>query len=222
MKAIHQVAECKCRNIYGIIALCMLIPFILKHLILIILFSLAIGSASAQDVSPITFGPRFAVNFLDPSYTSSSGLKVEGETGYSAGIFFRADIGLFTLQPELAYVVHKGKGTEGSGSAIEFETQSFDIPLLFGVKFVDAEVVKVRALVGPVFSFNTSREATGSEIFNSAPDYVTAWQAGLAVDVWKFIFDVRYEGSFKDQLTDNVGNNARLNAIQVGVAFKIL
>jgi opacity protein-like surface antigen len=194
----------------------------LKHLILIVLLSISISAASAQDVSPVTFGPRFAVNFLDPSYTSSTGLKIEGKTGYSAGIFVRADIGLFTIQPELAYVVHKGKGTDGSGSAIEFETQSFDVPLLFGVKFVDAEAVKLRVLAGPVFSFNTSRSATGSEIFNRAPDYVTAWQAGLALDVWKFIFDVRYEGSFKNQLTDQVGNNAKLNAIQIGASFKIL
>jgi len=133
----------------------------------------------------------------------------------------RIDIDFFTIQPELAYVVRKGKATGASGTSIEFETGTFDIPILLGAKFVDSDDFKMRVLLGPVLSFNTSKKSTSAEIFSSAPDYVTAWQAGLAIDIWKFILDVRYEGTFEAQLTDAVGNNAKLNAIQVGLSYKI-
>lgn len=146
-----------------------------------------------------------------------------------AGLFARVDITKFTIQPELVYAVRKGEGQadpDGAGplaiQSFEFETSTFDVPVLFGYKFLDAKVVKARVLAGPVFSFNSKSDVSLGRVLDFPSDYVTSWQAGVAVDVWKFIVDLRYEGTFNAQLKDGLGNSAKVNLFQFGLAYKIL
>ncbi len=186
-----------------------------------ILGTLLLVSAAATAQVGFNFGPRVGVNFSSLSLSSSNGLSVEGRAGFVGGAFARIEIARFTIQPELVYAIRNGKGAQGSNS-FTIRTGSFDVPLLLGLKFADGEVVKARILAGPVFSFNTDKEVSVGQVLDYPADYVTAIQAGVAVDVWKFIFDLRYEFALKDQLTDATGRGVRLNHFQFGVAFKIL
>jgi hypothetical protein len=191
----------------------------MKRLIFAAALSLLAATASAQ--AGFNFGPRVGLNFSSVNLSSTTGLSVDGKAGYVAGLFARVDISKFTIQPELVYAVRKGKGTLGN-TTFEFETQTFDVPVLVGYKFVDAKVVKARVLAGPVLSFNSKSDVSLGNVLDFPSKYVTSWQAGVAVDVWKFIVDLRYEGTFNAQLKDNLGNSAKVNLFQFGLAYKIL
>ncbi len=167
------------------------------------------------------FGPRVGLNFSSLTLSSANGVSVDGKAGFVGGLFARIEITRFTIQPELVYAIRNGSGAQGTTS-FNIRTSSFDVPLLVGYKFLDAKVVKARILAGPVFSFNTSNDVSLGQVLDFPSNYVTAWQAGVAVDVWKLILDLRYEGALKNQLTDQTGRGVKLNQFQFGVSYKIL
>lgn len=187
----------------------------------VLALALVLVSAASQAQVGFNFGPRVGLNFSSLTLSSANGVSVDGKAGFVGGLFARVEITRFTIQPELVYAIRNGSGAQGTTS-FNIRTSSFDVPLLVGYKFLDAKVVKARILAGPVFSFNTSNDVSLGQVLDFPSNYVTAWQAGVAVDVWKLIVDLRYEGALKNQLTDQTGRGVKLNQFQFGVAYKIL
>lgn len=210
----------------------------LKSRIILVLAVCFSFSAMAQ-ISPITFGPLagFTQNQL---IADKATYKESAKAGLQGGLFVRLSIAKFILQPE-AYIGLKRGDVEfsykpnGTGNDVQ-GTQSLalttlDVPLMVGWELLDAKVIKLRAMAGPVAGIvlnNNVDISTQSGITSDIPqtdlidlrdDAVWAAQAGLGVDILKFTVDVRYQFGISDIAVNQDLSN---NLFHFAVGFKIL
>ncbi len=141
--------------------------------------------------------------------TRDNGLKDLGLSvananyGVHFGLFMQAQINNFFIQPE---VLFNSNSTDfsvkdfGDGGAIDFvrreKYQYLDIPVMMGAKFGP-----LRLQGGPVAHvfLNSKSELFDIDGYKQDFDKTTfGWQAGIGLDIWKFIVDVKYEGRFKN------------------------
>jgi hypothetical protein len=200
----------------------------LKRVFATVLLTLAGAGAFAQ--SPVHFGPKVGLNYSKIRFTEGT-RKPDSEyyTGFHGGVFGRLDLGRLYLQPELIYnekgtqvTLPGGTGATG-GSTSDVKLKTLDIPVLLGVKLVDAKVANIRMMGGPVFS-NTLGQR--SEVLDriSEKDFSfnkqnVGYQAGIGVDLATITLDARYEGSLKE-ISSEFGSRPSVFLISLG--FKIL
>lgn len=121
--------------------------------------------------------------------------KVESEgfnTGFHLGFYSRIKILTFYIQPELLYRNFSSEyaftRTDGTTGTIDVTAHQMEIPVLVGMKFA-----WFRANLGPVY-----RQPFGDfdELGDGFNGGMWGYQAGVGVDFWKLLVDVKYEGSF--------------------------
>ena len=122
--------------------------------------------------------------------------------GVHLGLFMQAQIGKFFIQPEAlfnsnsvnysltdftdAHVVSKLK---------KESYQNLDLPIMVGAKFGP-----LRLQGGPVghLHINSKSELFDIDGYSQKFDNMTwGYQAGIGLDLWKVIIDLKYEGSFQ-------------------------
>jgi hypothetical protein len=158
-------------------------------------FGIKGGLATTQvDVS--------ALSISDPGFGSDLVFQLENANyGLHGGIFLQAKIGSFLIQPEATFnsssadfrvtQIMSGETVE----AIFRETyQHLDIPIMMGF-----QLGPVRLMGGPVghLFLQTDSKMEAIEGYKPNFDQLTyGWQAGVGIDIWKIMFDFRYEGNF--------------------------
>ena len=173
-----------------------------KLLIVCLLMTIGFG-ASAQ----FTLGPRVALVNSKLSLKDAAASVEEGdaEFGYQFGAFMRFKVpvvGLY-VQPEVLF--SKSESTLSvNNQDVNFEFNTIDVPIMFGGKFGP-----LRLNAGPSLRFLTdaSRDDVAGDIKDNYKNTTVGYQAGIGVDLLKFVFDVKYEGSlgeFGESVT--VGN----------------
>ncbi len=195
-----------------------------KYILSIALLVITIAGAKAQA----SLGIKGGINL---SKINRDDLAESTVTGYQVGLYGRIGNNLY-LQPELYLGSRGGKfeanvagGTSATAtSKVTFTT--LNVPLLVGTKIVNAGTVNVRAMLGPVYSYNLDKNtnaannATGA--INDFGDYKNStlgFQAGAGVDIGSINFDLRYEGGLT-KINEKYGQRANLWALSIG--FKIL
>lgn len=193
-----------------------------------------------------TFGLKAGVNFSELTFNSLSVANgnafdlttSEGRAwGLAAGGFFRVGRTVF-LQPEIMlsqkggrYMIGSTGGTVNSRQ-VDVKFTNVDFPLLVGVRL--AKVFRINA--GPVLTFRTSDNGNLGDTFDqyaSDRDYfrkgLIGYQAGVGLDLGKFLFDLRYEGNVRDVIRidfvnpNNLGQFlSKSNLFQATVGFKFL
>lgn len=190
-----------------------------KYILSIALLVATIAGAKAQA----TLGIKGGINF---SKINTDNLSESSVTGYQAGLFARVGNSWY-LQPEV-YLDSRGGKFEGSSSGnttaangkVTFTT--LNVPLLVGRKLLSAGSVNVRAMAGPIYSYNLSEN---NNIKNAAADFgnyknsTLGFQAGAGVDIGNITADLRYEGGLT-KINEKYGQRANLWALSIG--FKIL
>jgi hypothetical protein len=170
-----------------------------------IIFAAAVlisGTAMAQVFS---LGPRLGVSsskvqvdeFLSGERRLSEGDKV---LGFHAGLYSRIQIpgiGLY-VQPEALFTSTGGKILIEEGGAVRMAEYTFnrlDVPVMVGVRFF--RVLRINA--GPTFNFLLSAREQIDDQTNSVMDdhnrSTVGYQAGIGLDIWRFILDLKYEDS---------------------------
>ncbi|MCB0705043.1 MAG: PorT family protein [Saprospiraceae bacterium] len=185
----------------------------MKKLIFVVFAALLWLPLTAQ----LSFGLKAGVGTTDVDVTA---LKVgqgaadelvfqleNANFGLHAGIFIQAKIGSFLIQPEVLFNSSSAdfRVTDNrSGQMVENilreKYQNLDIPLMMGFK-----LGPVRLMGGPVghIFLQSESELTSVDGYEQMFDKLTyGWQAGLGIDIWKIMIDLRYEGNF-----DNYGNH---------------
>lgn len=168
----------------------------------ILLFVCLLGNAAMAEL-PVNFGIHGGIssnriNFKDLRNVRGS----EANTGYMLGAFMRANFGKLYLEPALNYSHKKstaqGKKSDASSSRENFnlEMNTFDIPVMVGVKVLDFSAVKIRAFVGPELSVGKIKNL--KKLGDVSADKAN-WRgkAGIGLDIWKLTFDMDYEKGFK-------------------------
>src|ERR1700744_4074793 len=190
-----------------------------KYLLSLALLVAVSISAHAQ----FDFGVKGGVNF---SNIDANQLDKSTKTGYQAGVFLRVG-SAFYLQPE-AYVASTGGNFSDPGNgdysaSVRFTT--LNVPLLLGHEFGTSST-NFRIMVGPVYSYNLSKDESFSQNFNNAyhdfgnyNNSTLGYQVGAGVDILGLTADLRYEGGLT-KLNENYGQRANIFSLSVG--FKIL
>ena len=180
----------------------------MKRLCLILLLCGITGLAQAQfklgikaGVSTTSLDPS-DLNLLNENGVEELGLALkEAKFGVHAGLVLRGQIGKFLIQPEILFnsnrVDFETTDLNTPGSLPELRNEKYqylDIPFLFGYKFGP-----LRLMAGPeghVF-INSSSELLDFDNYDQKFDEFTfGWLAGIGLDIWNLMIDVRYEGNF--------------------------
>jgi hypothetical protein len=133
--------------------------------------------------------------------TPSYAINVDNANlGIHFGIFTSVRVGLLILRPEIIFnsnvINYKVQDLMvSSPETIAKERYQFlDIPLLVGLKSG-----AFRAVAGPVGHLFLSNRSDLLEIVNFTSDFkrfTLGYQAGIALDIFNFMIDLRYEGNF--------------------------
>jgi hypothetical protein len=118
--------------------------------------------------------------------------------GFHAGVFGRVNLGGLYIQPEALFTQSGGEvRLEGFVDDLrEVEFNKLDIPVMVGMKF--ARLLRVQA--GPTLSILLNAEVEGldEDIKSGYKDATIGYQAGVGVDLWNLIVDLKYEGNLSD------------------------
>jgi Outer membrane protein beta-barrel domain len=122
--------------------------------------------------------------------------------GVHFGFFIQAQMGKFFIQPEVLF----------NSSSVEYRLDDFtdvqvfstlkketfqnlDLPIMVGAKFGPLRLQG--GPVGHVF-INSTSELFDIDGYSQKFETMTwGYQAGIGLDIWKFLFDIKYEGNFK-------------------------
>lgn len=125
----------------------------------------------------------------------------EANYGGHFGFFVQAKMGNFILQPEVLLntnmMEYNVKDLETGEVFTKKESfQNLDVPILMGLK-----LWKFRFTGGPVahIHLNNTSELVDFDGYDQKFDEMTwGYQAGVGLDIWKFMFDLRYEGNMQN------------------------
>lgn len=141
--------------------------------------------------------------------------------GYQLGAFVRLNSGKFYLQPEVVYNHRSTELVNFENFDVNIDIGTIDIPILVGLKLIDAKVFNLRVFAGPELSFATgdpdlTYESGSTELelsdFNELTWYM---QAGVGVDLLFLTFDIRYEKGLNNFINEIGGNNGFKNNVFV-------
>jgi hypothetical protein len=189
-----------------------------KHFLSIALLLAGIMSAKAQT----TLGIKGGVNF---SKINTDDLKESSVTGYQVGVFGRIG-NSFYLQPEV-YLGSRGGKFESSSDNTTVTTNgkvtftTINVPVLVGAKLLSAGSINVRAMAGPIYTYNLDKKIDFRAAANDFGDYKNStlgYQVGAGVDFGSITADLRYEGGLT-KVNERYGQRVNLWALSVG--FKI-
>lgn len=203
----------------------------MKKIFLLFASVLIVISAQAQSIK---FGPRVGISqsYLKVDETIQS-VKYEtgsARVGFHGGVFARFQFSSLYVQPELLFTSAGGTIDLNDPAAkdIKVNYNRVDIPVLVGLK-----LSAFRINVGPVASFNVntmnkSASQISEEIKDESKTATIGLQAGIGVDVGKFIFDLKYETGL-GSITDDVSVNGethkfdqRMKQIMLSIGFNLL
>lgn len=197
--------------------------------VILSLMLLAMGyGATAQ----IDFGPRVNLTSTTLSLSENVNAIEQGDAafGYQFGAFLRVQvpvIGIY-VQPEVLLSNPKSSVNVNS-QKLDYDFNQIDVPVMIGFK-----LGPVRLNAGPSFRFLTGAEITNAsgvveDVKENYKNTTVGYQAGAGIDIWKFVIDLKYEGSLSDinedlALPPNHGGvviDKRINQWVFGVGFKI-
>ncbi|PJJ64746.1 outer membrane beta-barrel protein [Chryseobacterium geocarposphaerae] len=168
-----------------------------------------------------------------PSWKNIKGTvneAIDGEgknnVGFNVGLSLKASLpASFFLMPELYYTNFKNEFTTAN-TTFDIKSSRIDLPVLVGHKVL-GDMLGV--FVGPVASYNLSKEDTFNDFKENARDnFTVGYQFGAQLEIKKLILNARYEGAFsKDErkFINNVSGEEirydnRPNLFMVGVGYK--
>lgn len=177
----------------------------MKKVMLTIMALLMINISYGQ----FTLGPRVGLSSssvdFDPFTVGGESVSSGTATaGFHAGVFSRITLGFLYIQPEALFTQSGGEielSDNGVSDIREIEFNKLDFPVMVGTKFL--KLFRVQA--GPTLSMLLDADVKGIEedIKSGYEDATIGYQAGIGIDLWNLVIDVKYEGNlstFGDEL----------------------
>ncbi|HIW97724.1 MAG TPA: PorT family protein [Candidatus Tidjanibacter gallistercoris] len=148
-------------------------------------------------------------------------------SGFNAGIVARVDFPLLPIyvQGELLYDWGKYKDVPLSGFTTNVTTNNFSVPVLVGVGIGSSNFVKIRANLGPVFNLVSTAKFSNTDnvanLENMFRKQTVTWTAGIGIDLFKIMVDVRYNGVFSKKDIAKIGDLMSVNTRPTSWTFTI-
>lgn len=216
----------------------------------LLLFAALFMATVANAQFDICIGPKLGYQATKLSLKKSD-IKSSFKGNMTFGIFGRVTYNKFIIQPELLYF-KSGKIFEldvmgdnwGFNNPVPNPTFTINqsnlaLPIFLGYQFVDLDLIKLRANVGPVFYFAVGKTeyssnftGTTTETKTSPNEKMTLGAAlNLGVDVWRLTLDINYSLGLTDAFNDKIsivgheielGDNTKQNIFTVTLGLKLL
>ncbi|WP_426274646.1 outer membrane beta-barrel protein [Chryseobacterium sp. S-02] len=199
------------------------------------IFSIALIGFSMLASAQISLAGKANLIFPtgSPSWKNIKGTvneAIDGEgknnVGFNVGLSLKASLpASFFLMPELYYTNFKNEFTTAN-TTFDIKSSRIDLPVLVGHKVL-GDMLGV--FVGPVASYNLSKEDTFNDFKENARDnFTVGYQFGAQLEIKKLILNARYEGAFsKDERKfissvsgEEIRYDNRPNLFMVGVGYK--
>lgn len=196
----------------------------MKKILILSLFVLAASVVFGQ----FTIGPKIGYNASKLS-TSIDTISSDFKSGFQIGAFVRIGKKLY-VQPELYYTTQGGVFESNINDWKQnVRIGSLDIPVLVGFRMINAKVVNLRILAGPLASFVVNRSVkeaggvTGPITDADINNVNWAIQAGVGLDVLFLTLDVRYQIGLNNlvKTINQVSSNSKNNAWVISLGWKI-
>lgn len=193
-------------------------------IILIVLF------ASLDNYGQFSLGPKIGYTTSKLS-TDFDSIQESIKSNFQIGAFFRFGKKLY-LQPEIYYATSGGTlKLEGTEVKETIKMKNLGIPVLVGYKLINAKIVNLRILAGPVANFILDKTVDVNGIIQDPlqdSDFKNvAWgmDVGAGVDVFFLTLDIRYEFGLNNIYNPPDGTESQKissNQFIVSLGFKIL
>ncbi|ANF50892.1 MULTISPECIES: outer membrane beta-barrel protein [Chryseobacterium] len=174
--------------------------------------------------------PTGSPSWKNISNTANAAIENTGKNnvGFNIGLSLKASLPMsFFLMPELYYTTFKNEFTDPvSNTTFDIKNNRIDLPVLVGHKVV-GDMLGV--FIGPVASYNLSKEDTYNDFSENARDnFTVGYQFGAQLEIKKLIVNAKYEGAFgKDSRNfinkvsgEEIRYDNRPNLFMVGVGYK--
>ncbi len=200
----------------------MIVP--MRKEIIVIVFVILTFSLSAQV--KFDLGVKCGVNFSKLSFDLTD-YNAEAVTKIHLGAFGRIGWNRFFLQPEFYFSGKGGSIDSNLGDAITYiDFNTFDIPLLLGLRAIKGKIFDLQFVAVPVFSNITSKELGANEVFN--PSFFNkqyfGLQYGIGVDVLFMTLHARMENGLTETYSNPDPNklSGKNNTFMVSLGFRFL
>ncbi|WP_294213617.1 outer membrane beta-barrel protein [uncultured Chryseobacterium sp.] len=199
------------------------------------ILSIALVNAALFASAQISFAGKANLIFPtgSPSWKNIKGTvntAVEGEgknnAGFNVGLSMKVGIPMaFYVMPELYYTHFKNEFT-AANTTFDIQSNRVDLPVLLGYNVLGNTL---SAFVGPVASYNLSKEDTFNDFRENARDnFTVGYQFGAQVELKQLIINAKYEGSFSKDSRDFINRvsgeeiryDNRPNLFMVGLGYK--
>ncbi|MCE3074961.1 outer membrane beta-barrel protein [Chryseobacterium gwangjuense] len=199
------------------------------------IFSIALLGFSMLASAQISLAGKANLIFPtgSPSWKNIKGTvneAIDGEgknnVGYNFGLSLKVGLpAALYVMPELYYTSFKNEFTT-ENTTFDIKSNRIDMPVLLGYNLLGNTL---SAFVGPVASYNLSKEDTFNDFKENARDnFTVGYQFGAQLEIKKLILNARYEGAFsKDERKfissvsgEEIRYDNRPNLFMVGVGYK--
>lgn len=218
----------------------------------LLLFAALFVATIANAQFDICVGPKVGYQATKLSLDKQS-IKSSFKGNMTFGVFGRVTIKKFIVQPELLYfksgkvfevsVIDDNFGIDNPAlnPTFTFNQANLALPIFLGYQFLDLDLIKMRANVGPVFYFAVGKTEYSSnwmgndnhKMQESPNENMTMGAAlNLGVDVWRFTLDINYSLGLTDAFDDELvipgvgefelDDNTKQNIFTVTLGFKLL
>ena len=166
----------------------------------IFILLLTISSASFAQFgikAGMNYGSNGKLESVTTDINNAVNKKGDESTGYHFGVFYKVNLPVIYLKPELIYT-----NTTSSFSSIsldgglpsqgDLKVNKLDLPVLLGFKFLGP----VSIFAGPSAQFLLSTKLDGSNSDNINEKFTVGTQFGIAAEIWRIGADIRYETGF--------------------------
>jgi hypothetical protein len=193
-----------------------------------IAFTLIVIYGSAQ-VPGFSIGPKLGFN-INKLTSDIDSISIDPKGQFQIGAFMRIGKKIY-FQPEVSYVVKGGEmNLSNNLGNQEVTLKSITIPLLVGVRPINAGVFNVRFMAGPTMSFVIDKtlkpkDLPGAWPLKTTDDFAnTLWsfQMGGGIDVLFMTLDLRYEVGLSNMYTGTSDFKMRNNVFNVSLGLKLL
>jgi hypothetical protein len=187
--------------------------------------------AALENYGQFTFGPKIGYNTSKLS-TDFDSISESIKHNFQIGAFARFGKKLY-VQPEIFYATSGGT-LKLEGTTVKKEEVKFNnlcIPVLVGFKIINAKVISLRVMAGPVANFILGTKVEASDVITDPlqdSDFKkAAWgmDLGAGVDVFFLTLDVRYEFGLNNIYIvpdGGVEQSMKSNLFIVSLGFKLL
>ena len=168
------------------------------------------------------------------SYQDIFDINSNLQNGFHLGLYMRMGRTWY-VQPEALFNYYNYSSSLDYENSNIFQNKKYqintvDVPVLLGVHLVNTRMFKMRAMVGPKFSFNIGSTITDTfgnidNLTQAMRDTRLGLDCGIGFDIWRIMLDVRYnliQDIYKYQNSEGTTLNTQpLHSIQASIGYRI-